>query len=510
MVSTKLGWLSHFGRSVSLALLPFGQSTRFALTFLLRKKVRSPSLASLIQSSMATKLLIEVGWIKDIPYVISQKRRVYLVHPNAKLPGGTTIVRCGSDSQVYDFLGAYGADHVLPLTRRGNQITVYLNGEIFGDGLSWLALWADELLLLPEKTDIDGTIFPGLDFGIIHSFSRKEVRAHSRFDPKMISPKKFDHTEEVRSRGGVAEYYDHLTEDFPRLKYSEKIARQLPNVHMGQDKLFFSELEFLVKLGAPGKKVLVIYPGGGPGTHIPLLASLTKAKFILIDPAFKNKKLNPISPTDDIVIFPQLFDVDQWLEMNGSEGFDEIALISDIRSEPRGVKKGSKEYAKKFDDEIRNNMAMQREWFLKIRESLGFETKTHFHALFKFRLTWEPGKTIYLKGTRFFQVFAKSSSTEVRLMTNSPEDTKYDRTMAEEQLFFFNSKYRLGSFLDINPVFGVNYDLLKASKIIESYFEAIGVARKDINEKVCLFFLELDDYFSKHRKPYYSSLMSSW
>ena len=487
-------------------------------------------------------MLVDLGWIKDIPYVISQNRRLYLVHPNSKLPGGNSIVRCGESTKVYDFLGATRVDQVLPLLKKGYHTpTVYLNGEKQsdegGEGANWIRLWFLGLLKLPSSTIVDRTIFGGLNLGVRPPFfqdtSIEDVRNHFKklhpsFHSKMVTPKKFDRRKEIASRGGVEDYYDYLPDDFPILKYSEKVARGLKNVHMGQDKLFFSELEFLVRLGAHQKKILVIYPGGGPGTHVPLLASLTRAKFILIDPAFKNKKLNPIPPSDNIVIFPELFDVDRWLNLV-SDGhpinFDEIVLISDIRSEPKGVKKGTKEYAKKFDDEIRANMEMQQAWFLRLEESL--PKNIHFSALFKFRLTWEEGETKYLKGPRFFQVFAKESSTEVRLLAQSPSKSRwYQHRTAEEQLFFFNSKYRPGSFLDIHPVFGVNYDLLKASRIIDVYFDELNIGlntvgitgplsrytkpSKESDSAVASFFLELDDYFSKHRKPYYGPLMNSW
>lgn len=504
-----------------------------------------PSVSLLSMDPQLQTMLVDLGWIKDIPYVISQNRRLYLVHPNSKLPGGNSIVRCGNESdvnsKVYDFLGATRVDQVLPLLKKGyHTTTVYLNGEkqsFRGDdegGVNWIKLWFLELLKLPTSTIVEGTIFGGLNLGVKPPFfqdaSIEDIRNHFKklhpnFHPRMVTPKKFDRKKEITSRGGVEDYYDYLPDDFPMLKYSEKVARGLKNVHMGQDKLFFSELELLVRLGAPQRKVLVIYPGGGPGTHVPLLASLTRAKFILIDPAFKNKNLNPIPPSDNIVIFSELFDVDKWLNLTGTEGFDELVLISDIRSEPKGVKKGTKEYAKKFDDEIRANMEMQQSWFLRLQESL--PKKIPFSALFKFRLTWEEGETKYLKGPRFFQVFAKESSTEVRLLAQSPSKSRwYQHRTAEEQLFFFNSKYRSGSFLDIHPVFGVNYDLLKASRIIDAYFDELYIGlgsvgttgslsrdtkpSKESDSKVASFFLELDDYFSKHRKPYYGPLMESW
>lgn len=446
--------------------------------------------------------LIKIGYIENIPYVISQNRRLYLGHPNSRFPDRNHIVRCSEDSPIDIFLGAIRANEILLMGK--NNPSVYLNGEPFSIK-TWLELWSKGLLKLPEKTKVDDLDLPRLNFKIRKPLVIDILRPRKNLPlVKVKNPSR----DQSKTRGGITEYLEFLPDDFPMMKYSEKVAKTLEskNVHMGQDKLLFSEIEFLVSLGAPKKKILVIYPGGGPGTHLPLLASITGAKIVAIDPAFNNKSLSPISPSDDIVIFPKLFDVTEWLNLSNLEGFDDIILISDIRSEPKGVKKGTKEYSKKFDDEIKANMKLQKDWFNQInstRKKKGFPL---VKGLFKFRLTWESGSTNYLSGPLAFQVFEKASSTEMRLWASDLSTKNYDHRMMEEKLFFFNSQYRTGSFLDIDPVFGISYDLLKASKIIKGLLLGWGAKKKDLDQLTLSFFLYLDDFFSKHRKPYYGKI----
>lgn len=66
------------------------------------------------------------------------------------------------------------------------------------------------------------------------------------------------------------------------LKYSDN-APDTPSIHIGQRKLFISELQFLTKYN--NQADIVVYAGAAPGDHIGFLASLfPELIFILVDP----------------------------------------------------------------------------------------------------------------------------------------------------------------------------------------------------------------------------------
>ena len=459
--------------------------------------------------TIATNVMTDptLGYIHDIPYIVTNGRRVYLLHPNSSL----VLSGCKSN-----YLGTIKADSAF----QAREEEVYFNGQSAGNFRTWLDVWAAMGFRTPDPTMVEGldTHFPRLNTKIFSvSLPFLETSPHFRewANRKGISkglslpPARGTIAENIKSRGGIRTYYPYYVPGtFPRAKWNGQLAKKLPNIHMGQDKLLFSEIEFLLSLGAPKKKVLVIYPGGGPGTHLPLLSEMMGCKIIAIDPAFSNARLKPIGPSDNIYIVPTLFDVGKWLDLVDRDdgGFDEIVMISDIRSEPDGVPKNSPKYAKLFDEEIVKNMKMQSEWLEAINEKRLDHGEKTIKGLFKFRLTYEEGSTKYLAGTLAFQVFEKQASTELRLWAdvNAPKET-YDHRQMEEELFFFNSRYRPGKFFDEDPIFGSSYDILKASKIIRHYFTVTkpGLSEYEMTKRIASFFFYLDDYFKDHRRSYY-------
>jgi hypothetical protein len=241
-----------------------------------------------------------------------------------------------------------------------------------------------------------------------------------------------------------------------------------------------SEVEYLLAKGALKTPTLVIYPGGGPGLHVPLLARMFPlVKFILIDPVFEKPE---IKPHQQIFWIADLFDID--LFQAWVQGFREthpevqVLMFSDIRSSPgpkppaplkidsaaeiKRKNEAVRKYKKAFEDEAQKNMKMQLDW----------QTRLQVPALFKFRLRYTPGETRYPKGYLAFQVFAKPTSTELRLWSEDPKKTKkYDNTLVEEQMFYFNTQYRNKNFYDLFPFFGLNYDLAKSGSIFMEYVE---------------------------------------
>jgi hypothetical protein len=444
-----------------------------------------------------------LGYIKNLPYFIEKGKRYYLVHPNAELPSNSLLFPNEKECEILEMY--YGAkkvtdvlgvakDHPKKIYKNGLGIKIFSLPEFWYvfDFLNTDEVWIPDLQKFYKLPD--QKIVKLLDFEI--------PKIQIRFKIPKIFPKK----DYINSRGGVEKYYDFLVDDFPRRKYNSGIARNLrdKNPHLGQDKLLFSEIEILLSLGAPKEKILVIYPGGGPGTHLPLLQSLMGCMIISIDPVFKNQKLNPISPSPGIYIVPTLFEVEDFLNIYSPT---QVVLFSDIRSVPQT--QSSKDYQKMFDREIVKNMKMQKEWL----EKLNTHRKIPIKGLFKFRLTWEDGETEYTGGPLAFQVFAKHESTELRLHADTKLSPKiYNHRKIEEQMFFFNSVYRCGDFRDLDPIFGINYDIFKASKIMRSYFNVTnpGDLPEEQNQKLVSFFFQVDDFFKNHRQPYYTPLFKTF
>ncbi len=266
----------------------------------------------------------------------------------------------------------------------------------------------------------------------------------------------------------VKKYYEILPFDFPKKVYNSKYEFKYQNYHWGQLKLLLGEIDFLVQFS--GESKIVVYAGAAPGTHIPFLARMFPDRlFILYDPELDAKFI--IRPTPNIAIRREYF-TDEIAKMYRGM---RVMFITDIRTpKPKGS-------SKKFEDLIRANMAMQKGW-IKIMEP--------YNSLMKFRLPFEKGSTVYLKGQIFLQTFAKKDSNERRLRPTSIQETGYDHTHSEQQMFYFNTEYRNRSFLDKDPFFGINYDTYKAYMILRRYVESLGL--RNINIRVAVLALMMN------------------
>jgi hypothetical protein len=221
--------------------------------------------------------------------------------------------------------------------------------------------------------------------------------------------------------------------------YHRRATEFKPQLHWGQLKLFLTEVEFLNivrslvkplqeksnKNGHNSYKIILIYPGAAPGNHTNFLHSMfPEMEFHLYD-----KQKFVAKPTKQIMLYDQYFfeeDAKKWkatidkLKGSGENVF--VALCSDIRTEPA------------TEDEVKKNMEMQRQWWDIIEPDL---------TMFKFRLPWSPGITVYPLGEIYIQPFAGQTSTETRLIfkKNAPL-IEYDNQKYEQALFFHNTKAR--------------------------------------------------------------------
>jgi len=122
------------------------------------------------------------------------------------------------------------------------------------------------------------------------------------------------------------EFYSDLTQekDYEH-GYWRKISKEnIVIKHLGQKKLFLTELWFLTNYGHLSNTV--VYPGAAHGYHIPLLAALFPThKFYLYDPAYFFKG---IESYERIKVFNQYF-----LEEDAKKlEYENALLISDIRT----------------------------------------------------------------------------------------------------------------------------------------------------------------------------------
>ena len=91
-------------------------------------------------------------------------------------------------------------------------------------------------------------------------------------------------------------------------------------------------------------------------------------------------------------------------------------------------------------------------------------------ALLKFRLPWEEGKTEYLDGTIYFQLWQNFDSAESRLIPNG-KVKKYDNTSYEERMFYFNTVTRFKYYKHNYKCYCHCYDCMSEITILENYIK---------------------------------------
>jgi hypothetical protein len=511
--------------------------------------VKVLTMTSFSQTFALTEERFHIGPIMNIPYIkgLSSKGRllrVFLLHPNAIRGDERSEVRVpmpfletndcnGSDSSRSEEVSNYFMSLPLTADLARTLKEVFMNGKKMKLNSPLYDLWFAnrlpseiEVKIGVEKRAFETGEWRSLQIAKIANFSPlplkelKELLESSYFRAPakrwledLNGPfRKFVEGARTAARrtskgpkyvSGLSLSYDGAqpNPEMKTLPFDKNI--KVSNRHAGQDKLLLSEIEYLVHIKAFEKTVLVIYPGGGPGVHLPILALLFPTTyFVCIDPAFDGP-LPHFRGGGNVYVIPTLFDVEVFMNIGDLHDV-EVVLVSDIRSSPERIGKRDPGYNRRFDDEIRKNMTMQMEWFKALRrvKKVG--------ALFKFRLTYERGTQTYLGGKLKFQVFEKETSSELRLHIYPEEDFTervYDRTEVEERMFYFNVKYRPFGFSD--DFFGFNYDILKSSKIVSKYLSQLfgKLDRDEETELIASLFFFFDATLSGHRKPVYGPMM---
>lgn len=218
-------------------------------------------------------------------------------------------------------------------------------------------------------------------------------------------------------------------------------------IHWGQRKLLISEIELLIAVlsrdilnGGNGMDFIIVYVGSAPGSHLIHLLNLFSSMYRMTVHLWDRPSRFDIQESSIIRIVPSEF-ADP--AMTGDmEGFftdivasnylrtygtnNRIIFISDIRDSAS-------------EDAISNDMNMQRKWV---------ETLQPYASQLKFRLPFsgDIGYT-YLSGEIYTQTWARSNSTETRLLSYRPYQTKvYNREHYEQSLSYFNNITRVSSY----------------------------------------------------------------
>lgn len=210
-------------------------------------------------------------------------------------------------------------------------------------------------------------------------------------------------------------------------------------IKSGQRKLFFNTMYFLDNTK---KNSMVIYAGAAPGRNlIPLIKYCKDITFVLFDvnpfhtELVKNsinissKKIKNCSfkSHSNVYICNELFTDDICKVI--CEKNENIYLISDIRT-------GSRETHDTIN--IPQDMAMQKNWYNLLKPQA---------AMFKFRLPWTSGETLYLDGDIMLQPRIGAKSTETRLLVGrNAKEVIYDHDSYNNRMYYYNKNIRNQQF----------------------------------------------------------------
>lgn len=120
---------------------------------------------------------------------------------------------------------------------------------------------------------------------------------------------------------------------------------------------------------------------------------------------------------------------------------------------------------KENEAQVQKDMASQMRWY---------EIMKPLKAQLKFRLPWSRGKTAYLDGQIYFQVWSPVTSTETRLVPNGHAKKYYDNTTYEEQCFYFQTVTRVTLYPHNVAGEGIDhcYDCAAEVKILTQYYKS--------------------------------------
>ena len=227
----------------------------------------------------------------------------------------------------------------------------------------------------------------------------------------------------------------------------------------GQRKLLLTEIEFITneynKLDKNNKILLYIGASAGIGSiHTYILARLfPEFEYHLYD---DKEFYNKLYKLKNVKIFKRWFNDDDSKKYNNKN----VLLISDMRDPDIGNAK-EKLNTTNSNKIVYDDMNIQMKFYNDINPK---------SALLKFRLPWKPGKTNYLDGVIYYQLWQGLHSTETRLIPNG-KIKKYDNTAYEERLFYFNTETRFRYYPHNYKCYCHCFDCISEITILENYIK---------------------------------------
>ena len=293
--------------------------------------------------------------------------------------------------------------------------------------------------------------------------------------------------------------FSHLDKN-NRIPYSETrtlCPNAKKNLHLGQIKLLYSELLFLIKCSKPGD--LVLYVGAASGYHTGYLARMfPELEFDLWDPGKFDIELN-----DNINIYNEFFS-DTSAEQYAKRKNKRLLYICDIRSIEMGQLTKAKDM-EGSENIVVDNMESQMRWAQIMKPA---------YAYLKFRLPYNVETFKYLTGQIYLQPYAPIS-TESRLLTSDYDtEIEYDSVMFDEMLAWHNIYNRCKGepwpdweHLCLKYRIKNNWDNIFALTTLKIYLKQrnrLGTTREEETDSIAKLFIDIIEY---HRKRYGNKVM---
>lgn len=283
------------------------------------------------------------------------------------------------------------------------------------------------------------------------------------------------HLQKYNPDAKPASSFSRILNPRSRRKKYEKLTSTKDHMHNGQRKLLLTEIEFITREFEKLKKghKIVLYIGASTGAtksiHTYTLAQMfPEFEYHLYDDKSFYHKLRELK---NVKIFQRWFTDEDSKRYKGKN----VLMISDMRDPIIGKHKNNNNLNKQnktvFDD-----MAVQRKFYEDIQP---------ISALLKFRLPWKPGKTEYLDGDIYYQLWQGLHSTETRLVPNGKLKV-YDNTSYEERLFYFNTETRFKYYKHDIECYGHCYDCNSEITILENYikFRNLKISVCDLGKEI--------------------------
>ena len=252
--------------------------------------------------------------------------------------------------------------------------------------------------------------------------------------------------------------------------YKENIIKD--TIHNGQRKLLMTELEFFTNEYSKldNREKICVYIGASTGhdksIHTYTLAQMfPEFTYHLYDIHTFYHKLYELP---NVKIYKRYFtDKDSKRYKNKN-----VFMISDMRDLDIGNAK-NKENTSKQNSIVYEDMKIQMKFYKDMNPK---------SALLKFRLPWLPGKTSYLDGDIYYQVWQGKHSSETRLVPNGKMKV-YDNTSYEERLFYFNTETRFRYYPHEYICYGHCYDCMSEITILKNYI--LLTNKKCVEKDIC-------------------------